>query len=201
MIPCCMTLLAIDLIEWSLFGANAEATLQRRRLPVLLNGPDGPQELPLSLGDLQPYLIYGSLGPPIFKQNGISIGLAVFAHLAVECPITLQWAATFPQKIALFPGGSGPPSNTWYPGPTQVIIPNGISNGSVVFAWVPNAVLYNALSIEKKPPKLPLPLVISLPCLGRTEPRPTCVRCHSRLRFCWFWHALAHSSALVTVSS
>jgi len=106
-----------------------------------------------------------------------------------------------PQKIALFPGGSGPPSNTWYPGPTQVIIPNGISNGSVVFAWVPNAVLYNALSIEKKPPKLPLPLVISLPCLGRTEPRPTCVRCHSRLRFCWFWHALAHSSALVTVSS
>ena len=31
-------------------------------------------------------------------------------------------------------GGSGPPSNTWFPGPTQVLNPNGSSIGSAVFA-------------------------------------------------------------------
>ena len=31
-------------------------------------------------------------------------------------------------------GGSGPPSNTWFPGPTQVLNPNGISIGLDVLA-------------------------------------------------------------------
>jgi len=31
-------------------------------------------------------------------------------------------------------GRSGPPSNTWFPGPTQVLNPNGISIGAAVFA-------------------------------------------------------------------
>jgi len=31
-------------------------------------------------------------------------------------------------------GASGPPSNTWFPGPTQVLNPNGISIGAGVFA-------------------------------------------------------------------
>jgi len=31
-------------------------------------------------------------------------------------------------------GGSGPPSNTWFPGPTQVLDPNGSSIGAAVFA-------------------------------------------------------------------
>jgi len=30
--------------------------------------------------------------------------------------------------------GSGPPSNTWFPGPTQVLNPNGSSLGAAVFA-------------------------------------------------------------------
>jgi len=30
--------------------------------------------------------------------------------------------------------GSGLPSNTWFPGPTQLLNPNGISIGSAVFA-------------------------------------------------------------------
>jgi len=30
--------------------------------------------------------------------------------------------------------GSGPPSNTWFPGPTQVLNPNGSSIGAAVFA-------------------------------------------------------------------
>jgi len=31
-------------------------------------------------------------------------------------------------------GGSGAPSNTWFPGPTQVLNPNGSSIGAAVFA-------------------------------------------------------------------
>jgi len=31
-------------------------------------------------------------------------------------------------------GGSGPPSNTWFPGPTQVLNPYGSSVGAAVFA-------------------------------------------------------------------
>jgi len=31
-------------------------------------------------------------------------------------------------------GGSGPPCNTWFPGPTQVLNPNGSSIGAAVFA-------------------------------------------------------------------
>jgi len=30
--------------------------------------------------------------------------------------------------------GSGPPSNTWFPGPTQVLNPNGSSIDAAVFA-------------------------------------------------------------------
>jgi len=40
------------------------------------------------------------------------------------------------------------PSNTRYIRPTQVITPNGISIGLAVFVWVPNAMLYNALSVK-----------------------------------------------------
>jgi len=58
-----------------------------------------------------------------------------------------------PRKLLLPDGGSGPPSNKWYLRPTRVIVPNGISIGSAVFVWVPNAMLYNALSMRKKTPK------------------------------------------------
>ena len=39
-----------------------------------------------------------------------------------------------PSKLLLPMGGSGPPSNTWFPGPTRVLNPNDISIGSAVFA-------------------------------------------------------------------
>ena len=39
-----------------------------------------------------------------------------------------------------------------------MILPNGISIGSAVFVWVPNAELYNALSVGKNTPKtVPFP--------------------------------------------
>jgi len=40
----------------------------------------------------------------------------------------------FPQKLSLPMGKSGPPSNRWFPGPTRVLNPKGISIGSAVFA-------------------------------------------------------------------
>ena len=54
--------------------------------------------------------------------------------MTAECPYTLQWDTPFPLKIAPSHWGSGPPSNTWFLGPTQVHNPNGISIGSAVFA-------------------------------------------------------------------
>ena len=40
----------------------------------------------------------------------------------------------FPLKIAPFHGGSETPSHTWFLGPTQLIIPNGILSGSAIYA-------------------------------------------------------------------
>ena len=62
-----------------------------------------------------------------------------FAETTVECPYTLQWDTHSPpsqKKIASSNGGSGAPSNTWFPGPAQVLNPNGSSIGATVFAWL-----------------------------------------------------------------
>jgi len=124
-------------------AANMQAMLQRR-LIMLLNGSNSPQKLLLPLGDLPP-------------SN--TIGSAVFAQYTVECP------TQFPL------GGSSPPPNKWYLGPTQVIKPNNISIGSAIFVWVPNSMLYNAVSIGKKTPKLLLPVGIASPRQRRNEPQ------------------------------
>jgi len=44
----------------------------------------------------------------------------------------------FPPKIAPSHGGSGPPSNTWFLGPTRVLNPNGISISAAVFTGLTN---------------------------------------------------------------
>jgi len=92
------------------------------------------------------------------------------AHCRVS-HITLQWAATFSPQILPLPVGGSVPHLT-HLGPTRVVNPNGISIGSAVFVWVPNAMLYNALSVGKKNPKIALPLGILSPRRRRTEPRP-----------------------------
>jgi len=40
----------------------------------------------------------------------------------------------FPLKIAHSHGDLEPPSNTWFPGPTQVLNPNGVLISSAIFA-------------------------------------------------------------------
>ena len=39
-----------------------------------------------------------------------------------------------PNNLRLLMGGSGLPSNTWFPGPTQVLNPKGSSIDAAVFA-------------------------------------------------------------------
>jgi len=71
----------------------------------------------------------------VHSLNGKSIGSAISAQLTAENPYTLQWATPLPLSILpLSIWISGPQSSTWFPGPTRVLNPNGISIGSVCFA-------------------------------------------------------------------
>jgi len=58
-----------------------------------------------------------------------------FLHISRQKVPILTMGYSFPQNC---PSDevSGPPSNTWFPGPTQVLNPNGISIGSAVFAGI-----------------------------------------------------------------
>ena len=112
----------------------------RQKVRILYNGRPFPQKLPLPTGIwtrcktrfLRP------IGAHI--PNGISIGSAVSAQMTAECPCTLQWDAPSPPPLKIAPshGGIQTPSNTWFPGPTRVLKPNGISIGSAVFAGLTN---------------------------------------------------------------
>jgi len=68
------------------------------------------------------------------KPNGTSIGSASFAQMTTECSYTLQWFASFPLKIVPSHWAIWTPCNTWFLGLTRVLIPNGISIASAVFA-------------------------------------------------------------------
>jgi len=67
----------------------------------------------------------------VHSQNGISIGLAIFAQLTAECR-QVHSGMFFPLKIA--PALGGPPSNTWFLEPTRAHNQNGISIGYADFA-------------------------------------------------------------------
>jgi len=82
----------------------------------------------------------------------------------------LSLSGMFPQNCP-FPSGIFTPRNILFLGPSPLIIPNDISIGSAVFVWVPNSMLYNALSMGKRTPTLPLPLLLSSLCRRRTEPQ------------------------------
>ena len=100
------------------------------------------------------------LDKPSFSQNQMVAHLtycrALVAQLTVRCPVTLQCGATFPppQKLLRPLRRSDPPCHTWCLRPNWVVIPNDISIGYAVFVWLPNAILYNALSLGRKAPKI-----------------------------------------------
>ena len=132
-----------------------------------------PENFPFPLGDLHPNLVHGSVGLPKSSPKTACQSVQLFLHSTPQSvPLLYNGLLRFPPKNAHSHGGLGPPSNTWYLGPAQVINQNGISIGSVVFVWIPNAMLYNAITMGKKTPKLPLPREISSPCLRRIEPWP-----------------------------
>jgi len=57
-----------------------------------------------------------------------------FSCFCINVRILYNGTPFSPLKIAPSHGGSGPPSNTWFSGPTRVLNPNGISIGAAVFA-------------------------------------------------------------------
>ena len=106
----------------------------RKSLYFTMGAPIIHQNCPFPWEDLDPHLTHDSFGPCEPKTQTTSISSAVYAHMTAECLYTLQCFARFPLKIAPSHGGSGPPCNTWFLGPTRVLNPNGSLIASGVFA-------------------------------------------------------------------
>jgi len=105
-------------------------TAHGKKIAILCNGWPFPQNCPVSWGIWTPSNTWLLGHIWAHNPNGVLIDSAVFAQMTAEYPYTLQWDAPFSLKIAHSHGGSGPPSNTWFPGPTRVLNRNGISIGS-----------------------------------------------------------------------
>ena len=69
----------------------------------------------------------------VHNPNGISIGSAFFAQLAVDSPYMLQWAPLLRPKLP-FLAGDLVPSYTWFRGFSQLSIANDISFALAVSA-------------------------------------------------------------------
>jgi len=99
---------------------------------------------------------------PFSADNTTRPTLAI-KHLPLRGPVQLAIHRNvrhvmhiFSSQIAPSCSGIVTPRNTLFLGPSLLIIPNGISIGSAVFVWVPNVMLYNALTIRKKTQKIAL---------------------------------------------
>jgi len=139
---CCMTLLTIEssLLQW--------------RMPMLLNGPDNPRKLSLPLWKYASPSNTCFLAPtPSLRPKQHVNQFSRFCTATLSAPLLYNGPLGFPKNLP-FPWGIGHPSNTWYLGPTRVINPNGILIGSAIFVLVQNAMLYKALSMGKKTPKI-----------------------------------------------
>jgi len=75
------------------------------------------------------------LGPSEPTTQTTSLSFQPFLHRWPQnVPILYIGMPLCPLKISPSHGGSGPPSNTWFPQSTRVLNPNGIWIGSSVFA-------------------------------------------------------------------
>jgi len=103
-------------------------------VPILYSGRPFPSKLPLPTGDLDPHLTHNSLGSSKPTVQTASLSVQLF-FCTDDCRVSLYFTMGRPfppSKLPLPIGGSGPPSGTWFPGPTQVLNPNGILIGSAV---------------------------------------------------------------------
>jgi len=87
-----------------------------------------------SLSTAGPHLIHNSYGSckPQPKRR-----LDRFSRFCTDdrrVSLYFTMGRPFPLKIAPSHGGSGPSSNTWFPGSTPVLNPNGISIDAAIFA-------------------------------------------------------------------
>jgi len=108
----------------------------RQRVAILYNGPP-PFSFKIA-PSMKPHLIHGSLGPPKSSTQTTSRSLQLFLHTLPQSVRILYNKLPIPLKTAPSHGGSVPPSNTWFPGSTQVLNPNSISIGIAVFAGLTN---------------------------------------------------------------
>ena len=100
---------------------------------IVFNGPPlFPSNLPLRTGDLYPYLLRGSMDPPHSAIETASRSVQPFCTAYGTASLYFTMGRPLPLKIAPSHGGSAPPSNTWFLGPTRVLSPNGISISSAV---------------------------------------------------------------------
>jgi len=74
------------------------------------------------------------IGPPDSTAQTINWSVQPFLHRSPHSVPIFYNGYFSPSKLPLLIGESGPPSNTWFLGPTQVLKPSGISIGSAVFA-------------------------------------------------------------------
>ena len=117
-------------IDWS----SCLCTAHSKKLLNFTMAAHVPQNSPFPWVDLDPHLTHSLAHPsPQPKQH-----LDQFSHICTDdCRVSLYFTMGrpfLPSKLPLPMGRSGPPSNTWFPGPTRVLNPNGISIGSAVFA-------------------------------------------------------------------
>jgi len=87
---------------------------------------------PFPWEDLDRHLTHDSLGPSKSINQTASpspfLPFQPFLHRWPQSVPLVYNGMPFPPKISDFHGGSGPQSNTWFPGPTWVLNPNSISN-------------------------------------------------------------------------
>ena len=85
------------------------------------------------IGGSGPDLICDSSGPFEPTTQTTSRSVQSFLHRWPYVSLTSQWDDPSPQNLPLLMG-IWTPSNTWFPGPTRVLDPNGISIDSAGFA-------------------------------------------------------------------
>jgi len=131
-----------------------------------------PRKLPLRLkGSAPPSNTWFRGLTQVFVQNDMSIGSVVCAQRTVECPITLQWAATFPPKHFPFPLGDRVPIQHMVP------MANPSHQPKLHLDWFSRFCVdpkWSAVecSVKEQKPKIATSPGISSPRRRRTEPQP-----------------------------
>jgi len=104
-------------------------------VPILYNGCPLSPKIAHSHGDLDPHIRHNRLNPSEPTDQTASLSVQPFLHRWLQnVPILYNGTPLSPSKLPIPMGGSGPPSNTWFPGPTRVLNPNGISIASAILA-------------------------------------------------------------------